>query len=68
MLKNKQNNFNDNWKKLNFEKKYCYERKVMKNKFWTFVKVTEKRTKDWIIDIMWFGDSYIENLKKFATK
>ena len=57
MLKNKQNNFNDNWKKLNFEKKYCYERKVMKNKFWTFVKVTEKKNKrlnNWYNVIWWF--------------
>jgi len=68
MLKNRQKRFDENWKKLNFEEKYCYERKVTKNIFWREVEITEKRTKDRIVNIMWFWDKYIENLQKFANK
>ena len=66
MLKNKPKRFNENWKKLSFEEKYCYERKVIKNIFWKEVEVTEKRTKEWVKNLMWFNDNYIKNLQKFA--
>ena len=68
MLKYIPNNFNENWKKLSFEKKYCYERKVIKKVYWKDCEVTEIRTKNWVNNILWFGDKYIENLQKFATK